>query len=109
MKVFKTEITFLPGNNYPDVHHLQGLMKFATQISPLLNLFQEKEEVYNRIINLELGNEKRSAQIRELTRLMLTIRDEVNHKHSGFFSSKKKEDPLPPELEHLVQKVVTSQ
>ena len=34
---FKTEITFLPGNNYPDSHHSQGGMKFATQLSPLLN------------------------------------------------------------------------
>ena len=32
-----TEITFLPVNNYPDTHHSQGGMKFATQISPLLN------------------------------------------------------------------------
>ena len=31
------DITFLPGNNYPDLHHLQGGMKFATQISPLLD------------------------------------------------------------------------
>ena len=35
--MFKTEITFLPVNNYPDAHHSQGGMKFATQISPLLN------------------------------------------------------------------------
>ena len=28
---------FLPVNNYPDAHHSQGGMKFATQISPLLN------------------------------------------------------------------------
>ena len=33
-----TEITFLPGNNYPDSHHSLGGMKFATQSSPLLNL-----------------------------------------------------------------------
>ena len=38
-QMFKTEITFLTGNNYPDLHHSQGDMKFATQISPLLNLF----------------------------------------------------------------------
>ena len=31
-------ITFLAGNNYPDLHDLQRGMKFATQISPLLNL-----------------------------------------------------------------------
>ena len=30
-------INFLAGNNYPDSHHLHGGMKFATQISPLLN------------------------------------------------------------------------
>ena len=28
---------FLAGNNYPDLPHLQGGMKFATQISPVLN------------------------------------------------------------------------
>ena len=37
MQVFKTEITFLPVNNYPEAHHSQGGMKFATQILPLLN------------------------------------------------------------------------
>ena len=37
--MFKAEITFLPGNNYPDSHHSQGGMKFATQISPLLNCY----------------------------------------------------------------------
>ena len=36
--MFKTEIRFLPVNNYPDAHHSKGGMKFATQISPLLNL-----------------------------------------------------------------------
>ena len=30
---------FLSGNNYPDRPHLQGGMKFATQISQLLNYF----------------------------------------------------------------------
>ena len=28
---------FLGGNNYPDLPHLQGGMKFVWQISPLLN------------------------------------------------------------------------
>ena len=28
---------FLEGNNYPDSPRSQGVMKFATQISPLLN------------------------------------------------------------------------
>ena len=28
---------FLAGNNYPDSPHSQGGMKFAKQISPLLN------------------------------------------------------------------------
>ena len=28
---------FLAGNNYPNLPHSQGGMKFATQISPLLN------------------------------------------------------------------------
>ena len=31
------EITFLAGSKYPDLHHSQGGLKFATQISPLLN------------------------------------------------------------------------
>ena len=30
---------FLAGNNYPDLPHLQGGIKFAKQISPLLNYF----------------------------------------------------------------------
>ena len=30
-------ISFLAGNNYPDSHHSQGGIKFAPQISPLLN------------------------------------------------------------------------
>ena len=30
-------LSFLAGNNYPDSPHSQGGMKFATQISPLLN------------------------------------------------------------------------
>ena len=30
---------FLAGNNYPDLPYLQGGMKFATQISPLLNYY----------------------------------------------------------------------
>ena len=30
-------LIFLPENNYPDTHHSQGGLKFATQISPLLN------------------------------------------------------------------------
>ena len=34
--MLKAKITFLPGNNYPDLHNSQGGMKFATQISPLL-------------------------------------------------------------------------
>ena len=30
---------FWAGKNYPDLLHSQGGMKFATQISPLLNLY----------------------------------------------------------------------
>ena len=37
--VFKAEIAFLKGNNYPDLPHSQMGMKFATQISPLLNYY----------------------------------------------------------------------
>ena len=35
--MFKAEIKCLLGNNYPDLHHSQQGVKFATQISPLLN------------------------------------------------------------------------
>ena len=39
---------FLAGNNYPDSPHLQGVMKFATQISPLLNFrFAENSPEWN--------------------------------------------------------------
>ena len=34
-------LEFLPGNNYPDAPFVGG-MKFATQISPLLNLKERK-------------------------------------------------------------------
>ena len=36
---FKAEVKFLAKNSYPDLHHLQGGMKFDTQISPLLNYY----------------------------------------------------------------------
>jgi hypothetical protein len=37
-----------------DSHHSQGGMKFATQISPLLNLFNKKDsEGLNRFSNLQ--------------------------------------------------------
>ena len=35
---FKKKSTFFTGNNYTNSPHLQGGMKFATLISPLLNL-----------------------------------------------------------------------
>ena len=44
--MLKTDITFLPGTNYPDSHHSQGGMKFATQISNLL--------IYNAVCTGEL-------------------------------------------------------
>ena len=51
-------------------------------------------------MELELSEDKKAAQIRELTRLVLSLRDEMHKKHSGFFgSSKKVTDPIPPELE----------
>ena len=31
--------------SYPDLHHLQGGMKYATQISPLLNFFSQTRNV----------------------------------------------------------------
>ena len=34
---FKLKSNFLHKHNYPVLHHSQGSMKFATQISPLLN------------------------------------------------------------------------
>ena len=51
-------------------------------------------------MDMELSGDKQSAQIRELTRLVIALRDETNKKHSGFFgSSKKATEPIPPELE----------
>ena len=38
IKYFRLQINFLTINNYSELHHLQGGMKCATQISPLLNL-----------------------------------------------------------------------
>ena len=37
-----SEINFLTLNNYPELHHLQEDMKFATHISPLLNYYLYK-------------------------------------------------------------------
>ena len=49
---------------------------------------------------MELSGDRQSAQIRELTRLVIALRDETNKKQSGFFgSSKKASEPIPPELE----------
>ena len=39
-------------NNYPDLHHSQGGMKFATQISPLLNYLSSSNKL--KIPNFEL-------------------------------------------------------
>ena len=51
-------------------------------------------------MDMELSGDKQSAQIRELTRLVIALRDETNKKNSGFFgSSKKATEPIPPELE----------
>ena len=51
-------------------------------------------------MDMELSGDKQSAQIRELTRLVLSLRDEMHKKNSGFFgSSKKGSEPIPPELE----------
>jgi hypothetical protein len=60
---------------------------------------QEKEDFKNRLMELELTEDKQSAQIRELTRLVLSLRDEMHKKNSGFFGSAKKgTEPIPPEL-----------
>ncbi len=57
-------------------------------------------------MELELSEDKKAAQIRELTRLVLSLRDEMHKKHSGFFgSSKKGPDPIPPELSELTDDV----
>ena len=42
---------FLAGNNYPDSPHSQGGMKFATQISPLLNSYFLTSESSERFQN----------------------------------------------------------
>ena len=44
VKEFVT-LTFLVLNNYPDAHHSQWGMKFATQISPLLNFRPSKRSL----------------------------------------------------------------
>jgi hypothetical protein len=46
-------------------------------------------------MEVELSEDKKAAQIRELTRLVISLRDEVNKKHSGFFG-KKESEPIPP-------------
>jgi hypothetical protein len=46
-------------------------------------------------MEVELSEAKKAAQIRELTRLVISLRDEVNKKHSGFFG-KKESEPIPP-------------
>ena len=43
-----TKLTFLAGNNYPDLPHSQGGMKFTTQISPLLNLRQTRHKAVTK-------------------------------------------------------------
>jgi len=51
-------------------------------------------------MELELSEDKKAAQIRELTRLVISLRDEMHKKNSGFFSqSKKTPEPIPPELD----------
>ena len=61
---------------------------------------QEKEDFKNRVMELELSEDKKSAQIRELTRIVISLRDEMHKKNSGFFSnSKQAPEPIPPELE----------
>jgi hypothetical protein len=77
------------------------LFKHSKSDSSLFVFFQEKEDFKNRVIELELSEDKKAAQIRELTRLVISLRDEVHKKqHSGFFGAAKKEpEPIPPELE----------
>ena len=38
--------------SYPDLHHSQGGMKFATQISPLLNYFKVSKKYNKEILML---------------------------------------------------------
>ena len=40
---------FLAGNNYPNLPHSQRGMKFATQISPLLNLVNTFYDLFRHI------------------------------------------------------------
>ena len=49
-------------------------------------------------MEIELSEDKKAAQIRELTRLVISLRDEVHKKQSGFFN-KSQPEPIPPELE----------
>ena len=45
---------FLTGNNYPNSPHLQGGMKFASQISPLLNLLLNFDGKLNYSISIKI-------------------------------------------------------
>ena len=49
-------------------------------------------------MEIELAEDKKAMQIRELTRLVISLRDEVHKKNSGFFN-KSQLQPIPPELE----------
>ena len=44
---------YLAGNNYPASPHSQGGLKFATQISPLLNLFSYCPTNKKFIVNIQ--------------------------------------------------------
>jgi hypothetical protein len=56
---------------------------------------QEKEDYKDRVRNLEILSERQSAQIRELTRLMVHVRDELVKKNSGLFGGSSKTS-IPP-------------
>ena len=77
---------------------------------------QEKEDLNNRVQDLEFAVEKQSTQLKELTRLLITVRDDLQKSllskpsKSGFFSkTDNKEEPIvlpqiSPELMKVFEK-----
>lgn len=68
----------------------------AKEEAKLAALEMEKQDFQNRVRELELTADRRDAQMRELTRLVITLRDEMVKKHSGIFS--KTTIPVPQTL-----------
>ena len=61
---------FFAGNNYPDLYHFQGCVKFATRISPLLYFYfelansQKIEYTFSHLIKILLVRPSTSSQLK---------------------------------------------